>query len=268
MGGSLALALRARGLHISGVDIDPQAAALALEMGAVERAGVDPAELLDGAEVVILAVPVRAILSIMDALPSWMSKPAIVMDLGSTKQAIVERMADLPARFDPLGGHPMCGKEQSSLRYAEAGLYQDAPFALCALERTSRHAQEICERLVEMVGARPLWVTPGAHDRMVASTSHLPYLAACALAGSVPLEAAPLVGPGFRSAARLAASNMEMMLDILLTNRQAVLAGLDRFTNEIGRLQEHLAAGDEDSLRAELRRMAAAQADLSGREKG
>jgi len=232
MGGSLALALRGKVAGLVGVDHDPAIVRLALERGVVDLAltADSPREslaaALHGIHLVILAAPVRAILSLLRQLPEVISGPTVVMDVGSTKECIVEAMEGLPEWFDPLGGHPMCGKEQSSFQAAEAGLYQDAPFALVRLERTSAEAQALAEELVRAVGARPLWMKAAVHDRWVAATSHVPFLLAEALVQSTLLETAPLVGPGFRGATRLAGSSPRMMVDILATNSGNIRAAL------------------------------------------
>ncbi len=262
MGGSLALALRGKCRALLGVDPDPAVVQLALERRVVDSASVNPRELLPQAELVILAAPVGAILSILSRLPELHPGPAIVLDLGSTKRAIVQAMGSLPGRFDPLGGHPMCGKEQASLANAEADLFQDAPFALTPLERSSPQARQVAEQLVRAVGARPRWIDAETHDRWVAATSHLPYLFANTLAGVTPLEAGPLVGPGLRSTTRLAPASLTMMVDILSTNRDNVLAEMQRFRQALQELENSLQAEDMEALRLQLTRGAASYAAL------
>ena len=161
-------------------------------------------------------------------------------------------MADLPDRFDPLGGHPMCGKEKGSLANADAALFSGATFALTPLERTSPKALGLAGELVAAVGAQPLVIDAGTHDCWVAATSHLPYLVANALAGVTPLDARPLIGSGFRSTARLAPSSLTMMLDILATNRENVLEALERFRSAIDVLEAGLRSDPPDRLGEEL----------------
>ena len=119
MGGSLALALRGQVAGLLAVDPDPDTRALALEKGIVDQISADPVEIVGQADVIILAAPVEAILEQLRCLGDWVnlarpgSQPEeiLVIDLGSTKQTIVDAMQALPPGFDPLGGHPMCGKE-------------------------------------------------------------------------------------------------------------------------------------------------------------
>jgi prephenate dehydrogenase len=252
MGGSLALALRGKTAGLSGVEIDPQIVALAEEWGVVDRASTQATELLPQADVIILSAPVGAILSIIEQLPNWCAQAAVVIDLGSTKGRIIQAMQTLPERFDPIGGHPMCGKERGSLRHADAGLYQGATFALVALERSSDRARRLAEQLVEAVGARTLWMQAADHDRWVAATSHLPYLIANSLAYCTPAEAQALVGPGLRSSSRVAASPLSIFRDILKTNRENILVALEKYCQHLDVVQGLLAADDWEALESLL----------------
>jgi len=248
MGGSLAMALRGRCPRILGADADESCVQLALQNGVIDEGNVDPARILPAADLVILAAPVRAILRLLGDLDHLHPGSAVVIDLGSTKREITAAMAELPARFDPVGGHPMCGKEKSGLTYAEAGLFHGAPFALVSLPRTSQRAMHLAEELAHTVCAQPLWMNADAHDRWTAATSHLPYLVANALVGSTPLDAQLLVSSGFRSTARLAGSRPEMMGDILATNREYILAGLERFRSQLDQLGQLIQTGDDARL--------------------
>jgi prephenate dehydrogenase len=259
MGGSLALALRGRVAELLAADPDPATRMLAHERQIVDQVVADPVEIISLADVIILAAPVRAILAHIHLLGDMtihsqrLKEPQppispIVLDLGSTKQEIVEAMKTLPEIFDPLGGHPMCGKEISGLAHADADIFRGATFAFTPLERTGPRAHIFAEALVEAVGAVPLWIDPATHDRWVAATSHLPYLLANALAGVTPAEMAPLIGPGFRSTSRLAPSSLSVMLDILRTNRQPVLEALQLFQTQVEGIEKSLVEGDFTEL--------------------
>lgn len=262
MGGSLALALRGKVGELIGVDPDPAVLGLAARMKLCDRLLSSPEGHLADADLVVLAAPVRAILRLVDALPDLHPGAPVVMDLGSTKRAVVEHMAALPERFDVLGGHPMCGKEHTSLAQAEAGLYKGAPFALVPLPRTSPRAQRLAEQLAISVGANPICMDAADHDRMVASTSHTPYIVSAALAAATPQDAAPMAGPGFRSTTRLAAQPPALMLDILMTNRENVLEAVRRTRGHLQRLEELLETGDEAGLAQALSAGAARRASI------
>jgi prephenate dehydrogenase len=254
MGGSLALALRPHCRSLSVADPDPETRSLAHQKNIADRISAEAVEVLPDADLVILAAPVKAILSIIEQLPHLHKDSPVVIDLGSTKVEICRAFESLPERFDPLGGHPMCGKETSGLSQAEAGLFRDAPFALSPLDRTTARARSLGEQLVRAVGARLLWLDPATHDRWTAATSHAPYLLSIALALATPAEVAPLIGPGFLSASRLAGSSTTMMADILETNRENALTALRLFRAELDRLESCLHQTDYTTLVAQLTR--------------
>lgn len=252
MGGSLAMALRGQCAALFGVDHDPQVVTLALERGIVDDAETHLEKLLTRVDVLVLATPLSAIVQILGLLPPLERQGVLVLDLGSTKRRVVQAMQALPSSYEPVGGHPMCGKERGSLLNAEATLYRGATFALTPLERTSQKARRLAEALVSAVGARPFWVDATTHDRWVAVTSHLPYLLANTLAGNTPLEVQPLIGPGWRSTARLAPTPWAIVKDILATNREAILGEVAAFRQAWQHLEEVLHTGSEVELQALL----------------
>jgi len=256
MGGSLAMALEGGCKTRLAYDSNPSNLELALREHIIERASMDPREILPDADLVILATPVLAIIDLIRRLPDWHPGNPVVIDLGSTKTNICQVLDELPPRFDPLGGHPMCGKSMHGLDNADADLFQKAIFAFTPLRRTSERARILAAQLAHRIGALPVWLDPQVHDRWAAATSHLPYLLSCVLALATPLDAAPMVGPGFRSSSRLAASSLNMMEDILRTNQENVLQSLAHFRDELGRLEELLTREDYPNLLLALERAA------------
>ncbi|MEA3349890.1 MAG: prephenate dehydrogenase [Chloroflexota bacterium] len=254
MGGSLAMALRNHCRECLAVDPDPETLKLGHDNQVVDRASADPTEILPYADVIVLAAPIHAIIEWIQRLPELKSDSAMVIDLGSTKVGIYQALEKLPARFDPIGGHPMTGKETSGLAHAQVSLYQDAIFALTPLPRTSANARDIALEIVRAVGASPLWLNPATHDYYVAATSHIPYLISAALALSTPPEVASLIGPGFRSSTRLAGSGPGMMTDILLSNRSTVLDALARFRQQLDWLEGAITNGNPDMVKQVLTR--------------
>ena len=258
MGGSLGLALRGQVRRVIGVARRDAVLEQALASGAIDEGYTSLAEAAPQADILVLATPVRVILAhIAELIPlASACQGLIVTDMGSTKAQICQALAALPAAFQPIGGHPMCGKESSGLEAAEAGLYRGATYVLCPLPRTGPATLARITELVEAVGARPLTLEPQRHDRLVAAISHVPYLIALATFGA----AAELAGEdatvwqvaasGFRSTTRLAGSDDQMMTDILLSNPEAVLAHLARVQAGLERLAAQVQAGDEAALRA------------------
>ncbi|MCR4406186.1 MAG: prephenate dehydrogenase [Anaerolineae bacterium] len=258
MGSSLAGALRGRCRAVVGVGRRAETIEAALARGLIDQGTTDLASGVRRADVVVLATPVRVILRLLSEIGPLLPAGCLLMDVGSTKVQIVARMADLPSHVQPLGGHPMCGKEIAGIAAADPTLYQDHVFILTPLPRTSETALALGLALVKAVGARPLLLDPERHDRLVAAISHLPYLLACALVGTAEAMASadPLVweiaASGFRDTSRLAASDVTMMLDILLTNKQAVLEAVSTCTAQLCRLARLMETGDEEGLQTVL----------------
>ena len=196
--------------------------------------------------------PVPAILSLLEQLPSYTSHPCIVMDLGSTKRLVVEAMARLPEQFDPIGGHPICGKEKLSLANAERTLYYAAPFLLTPLARTSLRALSAAHQIVEALGAKPKILDAVEHDRILASTSHLPFLVSSALTLATSQDVAPFIGPGFKSTSRLAGTPASMMLGVLHTNRENVLTMLQGMQRKLSEIESALSVSDFSKLESLL----------------
>ncbi len=249
MGGSLALGLGDHCGAILAVDPDPATREFARRAKVVSQISANPAEIIPQANIVILAAPVNVILNFIPELPALHPGSPVIIDLGSTKNQICQALEALPARFEPLGGHPMCGKAVGGLAHAEAELFRNTPFAFTPLARSTERALQTGDHLAAALGAQALWVGPKTHDQWVAATSHLPYLLAAALTLSTPGEASNLVGPGFRSASRLAGSPSSVMLPILETNRELVLEMIAHFRQQLADLEQSLAQKDYAALK-------------------
>jgi prephenate dehydrogenase len=248
MGGSLALALKGKCAALYGIDSDRATLELALAQKIVDHVDSDPAKLLPEVDLVILAAPVPVILDLLEKLPAYTSNSCVVMDLGSTKKLIVEVMSRLPERFDPIGGHPVCGKEKLSLANAERTLYYAAPFLLTPLERRSERALPAARQVIEAVGAKEIILDASEHDRILASTSHLPFLLSSALALATDQKVTPFIGPGFRSASRLAGTSSSMMLGILQSNQGNVLNAIHALQDKLVEIESTLASNDFSKL--------------------
>jgi prephenate dehydrogenase len=264
MGGSLALGLRGKCAALYGIDPQRATLELALSQNIVDYADSDPANLLPEADLVILSAPVPAILSLLEQLPALMPNPCIVMDMGSTKKLIVESMSRLPERFDPIGGHPICGKEKLSLANAERTLYYAAPFLLTPLERTSPRALSAAHQIIEALGAKATTLDAVEHDHILASTSHLPFLLSSALALATPQDVAEFVGPGFKSTSRLAGTSSSMMLGVLQTNRNNVLNAISELQLQLAEIKTALMNEDYSTLESILHQSRSTHQSLTG----
>jgi len=252
MGGSLALALKGKCAALYGIDSDHATLELALHKKIVDFADAELATFPPQADLIILATPVPSIIGLIQKLPALTNRPCIVLDLGSTKSKIMSAMDALPTHFDVLGGHPICGKEKLGIQNAEASLYQNAPFVITPLERTTLRARTIVQHMISMIGARLIEMNAADHDRALAFTSHLPFLISSALALSVPQENARLIGSGFRSTARLAATPGSMMLGVLQSNRENILNALHHYQHELSILESALMSNNESALASAL----------------
>lgn len=262
MGGSLALALNGHCHSIAAVDPNEDTRRRVDQLGFIAPvlAEIPPVPLV--ADLIILAAPVNANLKLLSGLEKTVKGEVVVLDLSSTKREIISAMRGLPPRFDPIGGHPMCGKAQASFAAADADIFKGAVFSLTPLPRTTQNARDLAEELVKHVGSEVVWLDADTHDRWVAATSHLPYLLSNCLAATTPIEAKRMVGPGFRSTTRLASSNLGMMMDILMTNRDETLHALEHYFAHLQHILNALEAEDYAGLEEDLRLGAERHAEL------
>lgn len=258
MGSSLAGALRGKCRAVIGVARRAETVETALARDLVDWGTTDLALGVREADVVILATPVRVIMRQLAEIGPLLPEGCLLMDIGSTKAQIVAEMARLPDHVQPLGGHPMCGKEVSGIEMADPVLYQGCTFILTPLPRTSEAALSLGRALAEAIGAQPLVLEPERQDFLVATVSHLPYLLACALVGtadattSADQAAWEIVAGGFRDTSRVAGSDVTMMTDILLTNREEVLKAVDTYQAQLRDLARIVEASDGGDLRTVL----------------
>lgn len=260
MGGSLAAALSSMHVcrEVVGIARRPSSLATARSLRFIHRGTTDLAEGLRDADVVVLATPVRDILDKLGQVGPMMKQNAIVIDVGSTKTAICEAMMAMPPHVQPIGGHPMCGKESSGLTMAEPGLYRDRVFVLTPLARTSARTLALMQEMVRGIGARALILEPQYHDQLVAAISHLPYMVAVTLVAAAEQVAQgddmqwKLAAGGFRDTSRVAAGSIPMMMDILTTNRQPILKTLYAAQAQLASLTHLLEEKDDDRLREAL----------------
>jgi prephenate dehydrogenase len=262
MGGSLALALKDKCGAIFGIDIDQHTLEIARQQHIADLLDSEPARLLSEADVVILAVPVPTILNYLEQLPAIMPNPCIVLDVGSTKNQICESMARLPDRFSPIGGHPICGKEKLTLANANRTLYHEAPFILSPLERTSPRAFSAAQQIIEAIGAKAVVLDAAEHDRVLAATSHLPFILSSALVHATPDETSHFIGPGFKSTSRLAETSSSVMLGVLQSNRENVIEAVSRFRTALDVFESALNAEDYSRLEELLNHSASRYTEL------
>ena len=245
IGGSLGMALRRLGTshEVVGLTRTAEAAGAAENLGAVDHASTDLA-ILDGSDVVVLATPIDAIEAIIDQVAPLTLAGTIVTDVASVKRPVrrwAPRLSE-PGLF--LGGHPVAGKAQSGIDAADAALFRGEPWIFTPLEAQRLRPFDGWLRLVEAIGARPLFLTPEEHDHQMAYLSHLAFVTSAAFAQTVRNQADPrLAGPGYRSMVRLAGGDASMYASILRENQDATLQAIDTFSATMTLLRGRIAAG-------------------------
>lgn len=260
IGGSIGLALRNRGWHVTGDDRDPARAARALELGALDAVGPDP-----HAEITFIATPVRAVAAAARA--ALAAGPGIVTDVGSVKSSIVETVAD--PRF--LGGHPMAGSEQEGLDGADPDLFAGALWVLTPTAATSDATYAAVRSVVRSLGADVVALTPEHHDALVAVVSHVPHLTAAALMHLADDRATEhrallrLAAGGFRDMTRIAAGHPGIWPDICAENREAIVDVLDGLLASLQHVRSVVVDDDRAGLLAVLERARAARVNLPTR---
>jgi prephenate dehydrogenase len=260
IGGSFALAVRKAfpAIRIRGWD-KPSVLERALELRVVDEIQPELPKAVEGADLIFIALPVGLAIERLPEIARHVSRDALVTDACSTKRAICAAAQKCFSDDNVfLGGHPMAGSEVSGIDGADASLFQGAKYALVGAGEgsASREQSEHIEktdarianfvRLIEAIGARPIWIDAVTHDRAAAFVSHLPQLISVALAGvtreatdqtGLPLT---LAGRGLRDALRLAGSPYSVWRDIVLTNTDNLDIALDRLSQAIEHLRAHL----------------------------
>ncbi len=247
IGGSVGLALRAAGWHVTGTDLDATRAERALDLGVLDAIGVDP-----DAEITFVAVPVSAVPA---AARVALDAGGVVTDVGSVKAPVVAAV-DHP-RF--VGGHPMAGSEAIGVDGARADLFDGAAWVLTPTPGTDQQAHALVHSVVRSFGADVLTLAPEQHDRLVATVSHVPHLTAAALMqmaaarGESDAALLRLAAGGFRDMTRIAAGDPGMWLDVCAENRHAIVDVLDELLGALGELRRVVDDGDPVGLEQRLR---------------
>jgi prephenate dehydrogenase len=258
MGGSLALAARQAGLvsRVIGFDPDPAAGEMALSRGIVDQMATGPAQAAAGAAVIVLAAPVRSLAVLARAIAAEVGPGALVLDIGSVKASVVEQIEQtaLAGRF--VGCHPLAGTEATGPVAADAGLYRGKPCFVCPGPRTTPAAIAAARALWEGIGSSVIELGPEPHDEFMAAASHLPHVAAFALALGLEGEADMLVEripptcppTSLRDCTRVAASNPAVWRDILLENRAHLLPLVGRLEASLAQLRGALEREDGPAM--------------------
>jgi len=255
IGGSLALALARAGewkIHVwARGEASLQKAKMLLQP---LKASLQFEEVIPGAKVIVLCSPVSAMGKLARKIQPFLDVDAVVTDVGSIKVFVMRELVPiLGDRF--LGGHPMAGSEQSGLDAARWDLFLRAPCILTPLGPANHptvisHLEKV-RNLWISAGARIFEMTPEQHDAAVAFISHLPHVTAVALVSTIcaqPLSLQEIAGGGYRDATRIAQGSADLWLDVLLENREAILAALSHYDNQLQTLSHLLKVSDTEGL--------------------
>ena len=268
MGASLAMALRKRGYvgRLVAYARKPETRAEALARGIVDAAFDDPDEAVKDASLVVLCAPIRACADLAADIAPLLKPGALVTDVGSTKGWICRQMAGILPKGVFVGSHPIAGSEKQGLQAASADLYENALTVVATHLDVPEEAAARVAELWKSAGARTCRMEPDDHDRLLARTSHLPHVAAAALAKAIGRDCAEKVGAfcgtGFYDSTRVASGSIEMWHDILMTNAPAVAEELRAFKAEVERVYDDLQAGRLDDVAKFLERARDARAEL------
>lgn len=258
MGGSFALAARQAGLvrSVGGYSRSPASAERALELGIVDRVSQTAEECVQGADLVLLAVPVAATEATLASLCPRLAPHALVMDVGSTKQDVVlAAQAALGERFAQfVPAHPICGKELAGVDHADAGLYRGQQVILTPVAGQNADTVDLATQVWQALGCRVRQMAPSEHDQALAAVSHFPHMMAFALMQSLLRQPQgesflAVAGPGFRDTTRVAAGDPDLWTDVLLANATAVVAQSKWLHTALFELENLLHQGDREGVR-------------------
>ncbi len=257
LGGSLALALKRHcpRVHVLGLARRAETIEQALAQAAIDLGATEAREILPQAELTVVCLPINASLEFCRRHLELWRGGAVVTDVGSTKQRLVEAVRPLllARSLHFVGGHPMAGSEKSGFAAATEDLYRNAPVFLTPLPDDDPETAAKLADFWRAIGANPAFIEPAAHDALVARTSHLPHLLAPALVslGLRSPQAALATGGAFRDMTRIAAGSPDMWCDIFEHNREQVIAAIDEFLDDFGTLRQAL----QDGRWADLKQM-------------
>jgi prephenate dehydrogenase len=259
IGGSLGLALRARGWTVTGTDSDDRNAARALEIGAIDAVGDDPDALIT-----FIATPVGASVARARLALEHSTDSSAVTDVAGVKAAVCGDLGH--PRF--VGGHPMAGSEQIGLDGADPDLFVGATWVLTPTASTDAGAYSIVRQTVTALGAEVVSLSPEQHDALVAVVSHVPHLTAATLMNLADKGADKhaallrLAAGGFRDMTRVAAGHPGIWPDVCAANSEAIVATLDELVGELSAMRDRVAEGDRAWLLQVLERAAVARRSL------
>lgn len=260
IGGSFALGLKAvqDDLQVFGIDSSEENLDEALDLGIIDHKAI--MEDLNKADLVYLAIPVDTSLKVLPVILDLVSKDCVVIDAGSTKEALCKVVMDHPKRRNYLAGHPIAGTEFSGPAAAFPGLLKGKTNIICEVEKTAFKLQETALQIFQKLGMRIRYMDPAAHDRHIAYVSHLSHISSFML-GKTVLEKEKnesdifdLAGSGFASTVRLAKSSPEMWTPIFSQNKKNVMESLDEYISNLQHFRWLMENDNFEEVHGEMQR--------------
>lgn len=257
MGGSFALALKKAGLvkRVVGYSKSPSTTDRARQLGVIDVEAPSALFAVAGADIVLVAVPVAATEATLKAIKHLVTPQMLIMDVGSTKADVVEAarraLRDQVGSFVP--AHPITGREVAGVEHADAELYYGRQVILTPTERTLTAQLLQAQEVWQAIGCRVSSMSPESHDSAFAAVSHLPHLLAFAMMNALTGQPEgddylSLAGPGFRDFTRIAAGEPKMWRDIMLANRDELLAQSKLFQQALAQLEQAISSGNAQAL--------------------
>lgn len=257
MGGSFALALKRAGLvkRVVGYSKSPSTTDRARQLGVIDIEAPSALLAVSGADIVLIAVPVAATEATFKAIKHLVTPQMLVMDVGSTKRDVIDAgrraLREQVGSFVP--AHPIAGREVAGVEHADADLYVGKQVILTPIERTLTVQLQKAVDVWSALGCRVVKMSPEAHDAAFAAVSHLPHLLSFAMMNAISGQAhgkdyLSLAGPGFRDFTRIAAGDPKIWRDIMLSNREELLAQSKIFQTNLKALELMITSGNGDAL--------------------
>jgi prephenate dehydrogenase len=257
MGGSFALALKRAGIvkKVVGYSKSPASVEHACLMGVIDEPAESAMQAVVGSDIVLIAVPVAATEATFKSIQHLVTPQMLIMDVGSTKRDVID--AGRRALREQIGSfvpaHPIAGKEVSGIEHADADLYHGKQVILTPIERTLAPQLQQAVDVWTALGCRVVTMSPESHDAAFAAVSHLPHLISFAFMNAIAgqpqgKEYLSLAGPGFRDFSRIAASDAKVWRDIMLSNREELLAQTKIFQRNLQALELMIASGNSEAL--------------------
>ncbi|MBU1726916.1 MAG: prephenate dehydrogenase [Candidatus Omnitrophica bacterium] len=247
IGGSLALAIKKSGLaeKVVGVSRHKKSIDLARKRGAIDEGSLS-LDIVKDADLLVFAAPVSVILKLAPEVSRIIKKECVVTDVGSTKKEIVSRLEKIFPGF--IGSHPMSGSEKRGVAHANGGLFKDSICILTPTGKTKKGSSSKISLMWKSVGAKNIYLSPDAHDKILSCVSHLPHIAAFSLINAVPDGFLRFASSGLKDTTRIAASEDELWVDIFLSNRKNLLNAIKAFEGALSSIESAIKTNNRTRL--------------------